>query len=165
MWELNNLVTKLRRADKLVALETQGTIWHPWVSICNVVTVSPKGPGMGEHCDRKQLAEFIRNTQIQQRRQINSGGSRQINIKIVCFGSLDLEFAVEIRQEYPHIDFYLSLGNPFLPNTDISQQAQAIGLLTQYRLLCEQVTKYPELANVRVLPQLHVLADGNERLR
>lgn len=169
LWELYALVNELRLAGKKVALETQGTYWKPWVSLCDVVTISPKGPGMGEKCDLQQLEDFIDSTACAVTLQ-----SRWINLKIVCFGTDDIEFAKMIHKRFPDFDLYLSVGNPYPPgyedeiggsNALNTQALHTADLLECFVHLSNAVMKEPELNSAIVLPQLHVLAYGNEERR
>ena len=163
LWELYALVNELRHADKKVALETQGTYWKPWVSLCHVITISPKGPGMGEKCDLQQLEDFIEHTSYNPYKPTG-----EINLKIVCFGPPDIEFSKMIHKQFPDYRLYLSVGNPWPPSADgtvVLAQDLALRLLDKFKWLSNAVMREPELCNAVVLPQLHVLAYGNEEGR
>ena len=159
LWELGILVDELHKAGKRIALETQGTYWKLWVNHCDVITISPKGPGMGERCDLTVLDEFIYNSP-----------KDKINLKIVCFGDPDIEFAKMIHHHHPDIPLYLSVGNPYPPGMepdglDLPYDTHAADLIECFMHLSNAVMKEPELSNAIVLPQLHVLAYGNEERR
>src|SRR5215216_6542723 len=48
MHDLTELCTLLKFDEKLISIETQGTIAPMWIGLCDYITISPKGPGMGE---------------------------------------------------------------------------------------------------------------------
>jgi 7-carboxy-7-deazaguanine synthase len=79
-------------------------------------------------------------------------------LKIVCFDEEDLAWAKAVARRWPDPDLYLSAGTPVPVQNDLHR---AVG--TSFRLLCERVAEDPELARARVLPQLHVIAWGDER--
>ena len=155
LWDLKELVTGLHGNWIKVAVETQGTYWKDWVGECDVITVSPKGPGMGERCDRKQLDYFC--TKL----RYHSG----FNLKIVCFEDGDLELARELHVKYPLIPLYLSVGNSAISNDVAPLTPLRNTLLTRLRWLAETVVQDPLLTGVLVLPQLHTLIWGNEKAR
>jgi 7-carboxy-7-deazaguanine synthase len=146
--------------EKLIAVETQGTVWRDWLYNCDVVTVSPKGPGMGEKFEPDKFEVFVRN--------LNSHAG--FAVKIPCFEQRDLELAVEIMQTWPQTKnrMFLSVGNYNPPEVDadtgkiISQQDLTSACLTSYRLLLDDVLSDPRLSSVRILPQMHVLLWGNQ---
>jgi len=159
LWDLEVLTDLLQRHLFKVAVETQGTYFKPWVAKCNVVTVSPKGPGMGEKCDRELLKNFISHTAAG---MVNTRNN--VNLKIVCFEDGDLEFANDLAEEYHTLDIYLSVGNPYLTHSMVSLtlDEQRRKLLDKFCWLVDEVFGYKALRRARVLPQLHVLAYGNK---
>ena len=74
-------------------------------------------------------------------------------LKVVCFDEPDLEWAKATASAYPRIPLLLSAGTPIPADGPVRE---LVG--DRYRWLCEQVAADPELATVRVLPQLHVIA-------
>ena len=153
-----------------IAVETQGTLLPSWLHRCDNVTVSPKGPGMGEQFEEDKFNEYLRQF-------VNHKG---FNVKVVVFSAADLEFARYINsqmQEWGLEDqMYLSLGNPWPPGKEselsgLNEGAyEFIGdtdrlklkLLDEHRQIIEDLMQIPHLRNVRVLPQLHVLWWGNK---
>ena len=159
LWELDDLVQDLKRTGRCVALETQGTYWKSWVPKCNVITISPKGPGMGEKCDLAELEHFIKRT-------CGAAAAFRINLKIVCFGDPDIEFAKMIHKRFPDFALYLSVGNKYLPGkSNLPFRDHQHVLLNRYKWLSDAVMAEPTLSKAIVLPQLHVLAYGNEERR
>jgi len=152
LWELGKLTDLLHDGGKKIAVETQGSMYKAWVNSCDCITVSPKGPGMGEKCDLGELdvwADKLR-------------GHPGFNLKVVVFGDPDITFAMIIHLRYPDVPFYISLGNPYLPGQPITWENQLLGLLTSMQWLEKKVTSIPELREAVVLPQMHVLMHGNK---
>lgn len=175
---LDFLVDMLRLRGLKINVETQGTKAPEWLKLCHKVTVSPKGPGMGEVFDPEVFTNFIRQVP-----------SSLIACKIVVFDARDLEFAADvfsICRKYGVNDLYLSLGNPYPPGSAALRELESeagesaerernpelfeelmtdnlrILLLREYRLLCEDILKDPRFSDVRFFPQLHVLTWGNK---
>lgn len=161
LYNLTDLVTLLHSHGFKVAVETQGTVWKKWLWTCDVVTCSPKGPGMddprGRSADTDVLDDFIGHMHA----------SKGFNLKIVCFDGRDLQFAKFLRKRYQSVPMFLSVGNPYIGH---NAREMTIGqhrnrLLTRYQWLVEEALKIPELYSVTILPQLHVLMYGNEEGR
>src|SRR5215472_17562041 len=91
--DLSELTIALRSRGYKIAVETQGTFAPQWLWKTNIVTVSPKGPGMGEKFEHNVFRKFFDVTHQ------HPG----FNVKIVVFGEEDLEFARTIIQDYPWI--------------------------------------------------------------
>lgn len=163
--DLTELVQSLTDDDWYIAVETQGTLCPNWLYGCDVVTVSPKGPGMGENCDLQILDKFMKGFHWQD----------GVNIKIVVFDERDLEFAKSIYERYILVkrdinedQFYLSLGNPYPPGKEVvgednSGRTLRDRLMTAYEHLLPQIMYHPVLNRVKFLPQLHVLVWGNKQ--
>lgn len=173
MHKLDELVDLLIYNGWEINVETQGTLWQDWVNTCSVVTVSPKSWGMGEKFEEAKFRRFFQRT------------IRPICIKIVVFSEQDLEFAVGIEQivreemlgwneqTKGRVAFYLSLGNPDPPVLDDefnlhqhpeggSHTEHILALLSSYRRFSEELLQDPRLKAFKFLPQIHVLAYGNE---
>ncbi|NIU01118.1 MAG: 7-carboxy-7-deazaguanine synthase QueE [Nitrosopumilaceae archaeon] len=151
LWDLFDLVSQLKSSSehqRQVWVETQGTIWREWFSICDKVIVSPKGPGMKETKVRCLYPDafkyFLQNISL-----------TRLFLKIVIFGPEDIEYAVSWRKKYPDIPLYLSVGN--------KGNESSFDLLSRLEWLIEQVLKDTRLKEVTVLPQLHVLVYGGIR--
>lgn len=159
--DLSILAKSLKAEGFKIAVETQGTFVPQWLNNCDVVTVSPKGPGMGEDTNFTILDEFL-----SQAYQLFSWGT---NIKVVVFDQRDLEFAKMLHERYTRyrFPFYLSLGNPYPPGMD-----QQIGndwtkhiaiLIGNYKRLFEDISLDPILSQMRFLPQWHCMVWGNAK--
>jgi 7-carboxy-7-deazaguanine synthase len=163
--DLTTLVELLQEQDIPLAIETQGTKAPEWIASLEVVTVSPKSPGMGERFEPDKFGEFLEKFR----------GHPGLNVKVVIFTNQDLEFAAMINSDFilpHHLDdsFFLSLGNPDVPilvegelHTGTDQKdGQRLTLLQSYAILAEEICQDPRLSNAAFMPQLHVLAYGNE---
>lgn len=159
--DLSELVHELITHGFSINVETQGTFAPDWLRYCKIVTVSPKGPGMGEHCDLKVLDQFYAQR-----------GNGVRCTKIVVFDERDLEFARMIIERYGDVtgEFYLSLGNfqpppPNQPTSALSSLDLHFSLISAYKKLFDQIKSDSLLSQVRFLPQLHQLIWGDERGR
>ena len=155
--DLSLLVYNLKMTGYKIAVETQGTFKPDWLQKCDIITCSPKAPGIGEKFERSKFRQFF---DIMHHRP-------GFNIKIVVFNEEDLEFAKQLIQDYPWIQynpdkFYLSQGNPF-----IGQQGDYANLTQELRLkyleLLGEIQQDPILCQVKFLPQFHVWLWGNKK--
>lgn len=156
--DLQVLVEGLKQLGFKIAVETQGTYYHEWLSLCDIVTVSPKGPGMGEKTDFVVLDEFL-HFAFQRCPDAT-------NLKVVIFDQRDLEFAKLVWERYTRYGypFYLSLGNPYPPGIgglDFTQHVMT--LIGCYTRLTEDIFYDPILSKMRFLPQWHVFLWGNSK--
>lgn len=167
LWDMSEAVIKLHARGIRVAVETQGTKYLPWLSHCNVLTVSPKGPGMltpGYDVQRSidAFENFLGDC-------ANGGIYGKLCIKIPVFSHADLNFAEKafsIANDWSgdvglDTHKFLSVGN-----ASVHQQAVDVlreSLLTRYESIVEQMLSRPSLYDVSVLPQLHVLIWGNKQ--
>lgn len=143
---LAHLISSLHAVGYLVAAETQGSVWRPWLTELDRLTISPKPPSSGMVSRRhdEQFARFMERAEPIAARCI---------LKVVCFDERDLAWAKERAARYPNLPLFLSAGTPVPAPPDIRR---AVG--ERYRWLCEAVAADRELASARVLPQLHVIA-------
>lgn len=169
--DLTEVIMRIRGLDithgKLqMAVETQGTLWQDWLLLCDVVTVSPKSPGMGEQFEADKFAKFV----------LKLKHHEGFNVKVVVFSQQDIEFAKHINNimvdEGLGDRMYMSLGNPMPPGLDhpegdppgsvIPRDDLRIQLMNSYEVLCEDMLQDASLRNVKFLPQMHVLVWGNK---
>lgn len=151
---LGALVTLLHEKGIIVAVETQGSRWQDWLAEVDQVTLSPKPPSSGMTTDWDVLDEVASKLSTRPYPLDQS-------LKVVVFDDQDLAYAKKVHVRYPHIPFYLQVGNPDVSRMDI--QHHTADLLERYEQLIDQVVSAPELNDVRVLPQLHALVWGNKR--
>lgn len=169
---VNMLASEFYNGGPRIAVETQGSLWRDWLLKCKWVTVSPKGPGMGEVFEPDKFKNFI--TQLRYAPTPKMGSynpqNRDWSVKVVILGQDDIEFAKLLLSHYPEISsrFYLSLGNnqPPIPegpdSTYEMRQNHKLDLLYSYRTLVEKILLEPELRGCRITPQMHVLLWGNK---
>lgn len=182
MWDLSELVRLLHEAGLGIAVETQGTLYQPWLEACQMVVISPKTPGMGEKFEADKLSQFL--GKLHQAWKLREAKHKipfgAVALKMVVFSNQDLEFAVEVSElgfikKSPLIHdglLFLSLGNPTPPvleeNALVDQTKWAdhvTDLLEAYRIGVEEMCMDPRIQHFKFLPQLHVLTFGNEAER
>ena len=131
-------------------LETQGSIWRDWFSAIDDLTISPKPPSSRMETDWHVLADLLRRVEAD---HIHA------SLKVVVFDDVDYEYAKEVHRRWPAVPFYLSVGND-----DTTSEGDVSGrLLQKLAWLTDKIIADPEMNDVRVLPQLHVLLWGNKR--
>jgi 7-carboxy-7-deazaguanine synthase len=174
--DLSHLVRLLRNNGYFICVETQGTFHPTWLHDCYIVTVSPKGPGMGERLDLNVLDEFMQDLRE------HPG----LNMKVVLFDTPDIEVAAALYTRYcnwtfdnvrklpvtkianinsillPSDRFFLSLGNPHL-KSELTEKSLTDDLRTRYLELWKELQNHPVLNSVRFLPQWHVFLYGNRK--
>lgn len=157
MWDLDLLIRYMQNANFKVTVETQGQIWKPWLTRCDQVTVSPKPPSSG--MTGKMKMDLLN--------KYWSLLSHKMSMKIVVFDDTDFEFVRYMRKEFPQVDLYISAGTPQKPfpgqpSGPLYDEAVKKEILTRMLWLTEKVFESPDLFNVTVLPQLHVLLWGTK---
>ena len=140
--DLATLVARLHADGRKVAVETQGTVYRPWIADCDVVTVSPKPPSSGMTTDFAKLDRFAT--------------LPQANLKIVVFDEADYQYARAIHLRYPSAPFTLQVGNAV-------GEDGAEALLRKLDWLAQRAMRDEAMGAALVLPQLHTLMYGNRR--
>lgn len=170
MHNLEYLVERLFSNGISCAIETQGTLLPEWISMCDVITVSPKSPGMGEKFEIDKFQAYV------DKFRAHPG----FNVKVVVFSAQDIEFARAINsimvEAGCYDKMYLSLGNPYPPGLEnklmpavnemeagFRDESLKVELLRQYRIMAEDLLLIPDMHNVKFLPQLHVLTWANKQ--
>lgn len=158
--DLSVLVQLLKKADFKVHVETQGTIWQSWLEDVDLITISPKGPGMGEETNIGVLSDFL----------IQCVDRVPPVLKIVLFDQRDIDFARDIFNTFrfivPEQGRFLSLGNTLPPDRSVmpeSHEAHMSIMTENYRILLEDIMNDPILSQTRFLPQWHVFVWGNAK--
>lgn len=150
--DLGKLVELLHANDFFVAVETQGSMWKPWLLQIDRLTISPKPPSSG--MVNPFLPKFLDYA-------VNGAPAC---IKIPIYDLADLDWAEQIHLENPEFDFYLSIVTE-MGGLDGSFAAGRIDtaedLLGRYRGIAESVLQRPSLSDARIIPQLHFLIWGN----
>lgn len=135
-----------------VVVETQGTKFQPWFNDCDYVVVSPKlsNAKLIKPMDSQQVLEVLG--------QINCDVST--HLKIVVFTEADVE---EALREYYLQDIF-ELVHDFTLQVGTMAGDSTLQLIERWRFITELVLEqYPEVTNIRVLPQAHVLLWGYGR--
>lgn len=172
--DLTTLVKMIKGLDIIqgdikIAIETQGTLLPDWLHLCDLITVSPKSPGMGEKFEESLFLKHLWTFKHH----------RNFSVKVVIFSAADLEFAKHINDLMTDCygalptNLYLSLGNPYPPGKDKimgnmweethPEEVLKLNLLENYRQLTEILLEDHHLKNAIWLPQLHVLTWGNKQ--
>lgn len=163
MHDLTHLCRKLMGEwDYELSVETQGTLWKDWLQYVRTVVVSPKAPCMLQPLNKGRWEQFLEKTVMDEE-------SHKYYLKIVVDTEKDLEWVSWFRNtykdsfEYWNKEMFLSVLNPLnvSENTPVLRQQ----LLDKYRELQEMLKQFPNLHDMRLLPQLHVLVYGDEKGR
>lgn len=163
LWNLEDVVLGLQGAGKNVCLETQGSIFKTWVTLCDVVHIAPKGPGMV--ADANKSFEVLEGFMDRYMRCLDTEKTITC-IKIPIFESADLDFAEHVTEAWPMFNMTLSCGNddpPVSEATDVGINYLRSSLLIRLGKIVEEVLKRPKLMHATILPQLHVLLYGNKQ--
>ncbi|MEC3885823.1 7-carboxy-7-deazaguanine synthase QueE [Halobacillus sp. HZG1] len=151
---LHELIVPLHERGIEVALETQGSRWQEWFPQIDDLTISPKPPSSKMKTDWNVLDDILYRLET-------AGRLQNTSLKVVIFNKDDLTYAEEVHERYPHVPFFLQVGNDDLEENEAGTLASH--LLDQYEWLIEQVVASSKLNKVRVLPQVHALVWGNKR--
>jgi 7-carboxy-7-deazaguanine synthase len=158
---LQPLVTELQSRGKIVHVETQGSVWRPWLGNVNQLVISPKPPssGMVNPNHTRDFADFMTNVYA-----ANRPGD-WVALKVVVADKADYKWAQGVHRMYPEVPFYLSVMTPQeLPEGIVDSTGWLrYELGERYKWLCEQAATDPLMADVVLLPQLHVIAHGAAR--
>ncbi len=163
-----NSIGLLNGQRRYIAVETQGSKWTDWLLRCEFVTISPKGPGMGEKFEPEKFDRFMSN--------LGPGSSYtgRCCVKVPVFDQRDIELIVEIMERWPETRrfMYISVGNVNPPAPAVRDEVGEISIddfrritLANYSRTLDIVMRDPRLNGVSVLPQLHTLVWGNELCR
>jgi 7-carboxy-7-deazaguanine synthase len=155
--EMMPLVRALHRQHWHVHVETQGSVWRPWLAQVDQLVVSPKPPssGMATLAHEEQTAEFFAKT-------YESGiQARRTAMKIVVADDEDYEWAKRMHLAYLEMPFYVSACTSQTDDQSTPAVRNQVGDL--YAWLCGKVATDPAMCDAVVLPQLHVVAYGVAR--
>lgn len=170
---LSKLVELLQLGNYKVMVETQGTTYRPWYIQVDEMCFSPKPPSSGNTSDLNFLDQVLWKMGAYKDESGRMPLPEWTYLKIPIFTEEDYQFATTVHKKFPAFQLFLSHGNldPNLPTVGNNAQGDSgapIDLdiyLNGLAWLMEKVSRDPNMADVRVLPQLHVLAWGNERGR
>jgi 7-carboxy-7-deazaguanine synthase len=151
---LEPLIALGRARGYSFAMETQGSIACPWFAALDWLVLSPKPPSSGMTTEWKALEACL----------AAAGGIPRTMLKIVVFDEADYAFARLVAGRYRALPVYLQPGNhtPAEPNPAGRAGVDRAGLHERFRWLVAKVVE-DRWFEATVLPQLHVLAWGNQR--
>lgn len=175
--KLSQLVARLHSLNYKVMVETQGTIWKDWFYSVDDLCISPKPPSSGNPVTPEIFREFLN-----KRWTVNEGKFlgfyKLAYLKVVVFDEEDYEYAVLMHEKFPKFEFFVSAGTmtdhlPTISNPNPPEKDQHTDYLAdtreavsdRYRWLCEKISHDSRMKDVKALPQLHVIAWGDERGR
>lgn len=153
IWDLGEVLRVLKLSGHEIWVETQGTYWRDWLTLCDIVVVSPKGPFMADQrlgvVPMPMLKPFAQRTNC--------------HFKVVIGSEADLDYAELIAHTYRDTPMYLSIGCPLVGGNTSTE-----ALLRRYRHLGAVLTNNPFrwshlVLRAAFIPQLHVLAHGQAR--
>lgn len=170
LWEMGDIVRALQNAGYKVAVETQGSYWKDWLTECDLVTVSPKGPSMWKNVDFRLLKVFREKLFVPSAEKHIRASTC---LKVVVFNDEDIKFAEKIVEAFPGESLYLSIGNQWEPKFDPDTGEQngypasklRNDLAIKYDQIATKIYSNKLLKDATLLPQLHVLIWGNEGSR
>ncbi len=149
---LESLIDLGHRNSYTFAIETQGSVFQPWFSSLDYLTVSPKPPSSGQvtHWERLDRCVWIDSDQLDKK--------VKVCLKIVIFDEEDYLYAKRVSLRYPGVPLYLQVGNhqPQGNNVDIP------GILRRMDWLIQKALD-DQWYDATILPQLHVILWGNKR--
>jgi len=147
---LGAFISLLQQKGIRTAVETQGSKWQDWLLAIDEVTISPKPPSS------TMITNFAMLDSI-----IDKLDGKNISLKVVVFDDQDFVYAKEVHERYPHVPFFLQVGNDDTKTTDDTSLIER--LLMKYEWLIDKAVQCKEMNDAKVLPQLHALVWGNKR--
>jgi 7-carboxy-7-deazaguanine synthase len=149
---LGPLIERGRGRGYTFALETQGSVAQPWFGLLEWLVLSPKPPSSAMPTDWRTVDDCV------------AAGAARVALKIVVFDDADYAYARTAAEKYPALPVYLQVGNPHPPISidGVAGEADPADLMARFRWLAAKVTA-DRWFDVTLLPQLHVLAWGNQR--
>lgn len=131
-------------------VETQGTMFQPWFHACDWVVISPK-------LSNAKLTTPITPLRVESNILQCDPSWVKVSLKFVVFTPQDLE---EVVSNWVCLfgaaqDVTIQVGT--LPTDHDSD------ILNRWHLITTEVMKTPELSDVRILPQAHVLLWGHKK--
>lgn len=161
--ELGALVAALHAHSWRIAIETQGDVWRDWLSLLDMLVVSPKPPSSGMVSEKhdamyERFHEHVRNECLYSK----------VGVKIVVFDEDDYVWARDQLNKWrdvAHAGLFMSVGTDSphgvtpKEQTDNARADIADRMLWLYERLANDVYA----PGIRALPQLHVIAWGHAR--
>jgi len=143
IYDLTELIKELKERGFFVCVETQGSLFPDWLSLVDLVVISPKPPSA------KTKNFDIKNFGISSRYLLNYIIKPVVDIN----NKEDMKWLDKLYEE-------LGGSTPFYIQLCTYKKDNQISLLKRYRKLVEYVMKKKDWKEVFVLPQLHSLTWG-----
>lgn len=172
---LDHLIDLLHARLHKVMLETQGSVFREWFGKVDDLCFSPKPPSSKMFWDFEQFDLILERT-IQAQADWSEAENRVVHplpyLKVPIFTDEDLEFAALVHETWPHLEFFLSIGNddPSLPTVgnphpslDPLWEVTAEIILLNQRKWTERIIQDQRFDHARIFSQQHVLLWGNAR--
>lgn len=163
--QLGDLVDRLHTWGLKASIETQGAKYRHWITYCDSICVSPKPPSA--KLNQKQSETWLELFLSQLWRD---DGNARMFFKVVVFDQADYEWAKALHHKYSDVPMFLSAGNDAgrtvgqPDRVDERTLDQVVrDLLGRTRWLTNYTMVDPDMHDVRVQSQQHVLLWGNER--
>lgn len=154
--DLLPLVHILHARGKKVAVETQGSIWKPWLEEVDQLTVSPKPPSS------EMATKFGMSLPLLER--LSHWG--KVCLKVPVYDETDYEWAIQVHQMFPEVPFYFSVVT-LMGGLDGRFKAGQVDttetLLERTRWLYERIAADTRARDTVAFPQLHALVWGHGR--
>jgi len=160
LYDLGPLLGVLRESRFRVAVETQGSLWKPWLGQVDHLCLSPKPPSAGNETKWETFAPILE--------AATASPVDAVAVKVVVFDDTDYEYAVSTLSKLRATRafdrlrgrLYLSVGNENTATTETLDETRR-RLCVRFAELASTVAADARLRDVRVFPQLHTLAWGN----
>jgi 7-carboxy-7-deazaguanine synthase len=150
---LGSLIKELHQASYKVAVETQGTLWQPWMADVDLLTWSPKPPSSGMGYNLEQAEVFWQHVVT------SHSVRRSVCMKTPIANDTDFGWAEEFYARYAHSPLLDSFVLQSVNGTPGAPDIQVLAI--DLKWLAEKVLS-TGMSKAIVLPQLHVLMWGNE---
>lgn len=154
--DLTDLVNKLHYMGYSINVETQGTIYRPWLARLDCITVSPKPPSAGNDPELgvERLGYFLDSLRQDLDHVVQSYDPPVcIKVPVRFDDKADYRYARDIFNMAATKTLWM---RPYLSIvTDPEDTAES--LLFKYKTLAQRVCDDHKFPDVQVLPQLHVL--------
>ena len=150
LYDFSDIIINLHQNEITVDIETQGSILPSWLSMCDLVVISPKPPSSGQKDIFLNVKSFILEN------------AERTVIKIPVFNKEDITFLEKYYDAFEKykIRIYCSVGNNIVDDCDEDIVNES---LKAYRKLIDEIFNKTKMKSIHILPQLHVLLWGNKR--
>jgi len=147
LWEMDEAVELLHAQGRLVAVETQGSVWKPWIAKCDFIVVAPKPPSSGHTPDDHRAMPLFFDQRADHARQTH------MKLTIDPNSEDDVRWAMDLAD---HVckDKFIAFVQPV---TQAGGDPVA-ALRDLHRVMVER-----SWYSAVVLPQIHAVCHGRKR--